>query len=213
MPARRGTTRILRETLVVLAAGVAFALVANQISPRGLALARNYFPQGTINHALAITNAAAAGGQSDTNSAAMSPARLLALRLREQGLQLMDGREAARLFHDLRFQQGKVVFIDARDEASYREGHVPGAYEFDPYHPDKYFAAIFPVCEAAELIVIYCNGGDCDDSESAAITLRDVGVSTNKLFIYNGGIAEWATNGLPIETGGRNSGNLRNPKQ
>jgi rhodanese-related sulfurtransferase len=57
--------------------------------------------------------------------------------------------------------------------------------------------------------VVYCHGGDCDDSESAAILLRDVGIATRKLFIYTGGIPEWTTNGLPVEIGGRNSGNLR----
>jgi rhodanese-related sulfurtransferase len=131
------------------------------------------------------------------------------VRLKEQGLQWVDGGRAAQLFHDPRFQQGNFVFIDARDEAHYQEGHIPGAYEFDPYRPEKYFAAVLPVCQAAEQIVLYCNGGDCDDSETAAILLRDVGIANRKLFVYTGGIAEWTTNGLPVEIGGRNSGNLR----
>jgi rhodanese-related sulfurtransferase len=131
------------------------------------------------------------------------------VRLKEQGLQSVDGRQAAELFHDPRFKQGSIAFIDARDEQHYREGHIPGACEFDPYYPEKYFPTVFPVCQAAEQIVIYCNGGDCDDSESAAILLRDVGIANRKLFIYTGGIPEWATNGLPVEIGGRNSGNLR----
>jgi rhodanese-related sulfurtransferase len=101
------------------------------------------------------------------------------------------------------------VFIDARDESHYREGHIPGACEFDPYRPDKYFAAILPICRAAEQIVVYCNGGDCDDSETAAILLRNVGIANQKLFIYGGGITEWTDNNLPVETGARNSGNLR----
>jgi rhodanese-related sulfurtransferase len=129
--------------------------------------------------------------------------------LKEQGLQSVDGRQAAQLFHDPRFTQGSIAFIDARDEQHYREGHIPGACEFDPYYPEKYFAAVLPVCQAAEKIVVYCNGGDCDDSESAAILLRDVGITNQKLFVYTGGIPEWITNGLPVEIGGRNSGNLR----
>jgi rhodanese-related sulfurtransferase len=205
---RPGAVEILREALVVLAAGIAFALAANQVSPRGLVLTRNYFPAG----AGPSTSMSAGAGSSRqaTNSLALSPAELLAARLREQGLQLVDGRQAALLFRDPRFQQGRIVFIDARDETHYHEGHIPGACEFDPYYPEKYFTAVLPVCQAAEQIVVYCHGGDCDDSESAAITLRDVGIAINKLFIYGGGITEWATNGLPIETGMRNSGKLRN---
>ena len=67
---------------------------------------------------------------------------------------------------------------------------------------------MLPVCQAAEQIVVYCNGGDCDDSETAAILLRDVGIANRKLFIYGGGITEWTTNRLPVEIGARNSGNL-----
>jgi rhodanese-related sulfurtransferase len=203
-PDRRPPVRnVLLEALLVAAAGIVLAFGANLVSPRGLALARNYFPAG-INRPVPT-----ARGVANTNPPASSPAQLLAARLKEQGLQSVDGRQAAQLFHDPRFQQGSIAFIDARDEPHYREGHIPGACEFDPYHPEKYFATVFPVCQAAEQIVVYCNGGDCDDSESAAILLRDVGIANQKLFIYTGGITEWTTNGLPVEIGGRNSGNRR----
>ena len=137
--------------------------------------------------------------------------QILAAELKEKGLQLIDCNRAAQLFQDPRFQQKQVVFIDARDEQRYQEGHIPGAYEFDPYRPEKYFDAVLPVCRAAEQVVVYCNGGDCDDSETAAVLLRDIGIANQKLRVFGGGIMEWTTNGLPVETGGRNSGNLRNP--
>ena len=209
-PDRRQPVRnVLLEALFVAVIGAAFAFGANLISPRGLALTRNYFP-ADINRPVPV--APGVGSPRDvanTNPPASSPAQLLAVRLKEQGLQWVDGRQAAQLFHDPRFQQGSIAFIDARDEQHYREGHIPGACEFDPYHPEKYLATVLPVCQAAEQIVLYCNGGDCDDSESAAITLRDVGIANRKLFVYTGGITEWTTNGLPVEIGGRNSGNLR----
>jgi rhodanese-related sulfurtransferase len=195
--------RVFWEALFVAVIGAAFAFGANLVSPRGLALTRNYFP-ADINRPVP-----AARGVANTNPPALSPAQLLGERLKEQGLQWVGGHQAAQLFHDPRFKQGNIAFIDARDEQHYREGHIPGACEFDPYYPEKYFAAVFPVCQAAEQIVVYCNGGDCDDSEAAAITLRDVGIANRKLFIYAGGITEWTTSGLPVEIGGRNSGNLR----
>jgi rhodanese-related sulfurtransferase len=204
-PDRRQPVRnVLLEALLVAAAGIVLAFGANLVSPRGLALTRNYFPAG-INRPVPAARAIA-----NTNPPAPSPAQLLAARLKELGLQSVDGHQAAQLFHDPRFKQGSIAFIDARDEQHYREGHIPGACEFDPYYPEKYFATVFPVCQAAEQIVVYCIGGDCDDSESAAITLRDVGIANQKLFVYTGGITEWTTNGLPVEIGGRNSGNLRN---
>jgi rhodanese-related sulfurtransferase len=190
---------IFVEVLLVAIAGAAFAFAANQISPRGLALTRNYFPAKNNHAATAATN---------TAPAALSPAQLRAAQIKENGLQLIDGGRAAKLFRDPRFKQNDIVFIDARDESHYQEGHIPGACEFDPYHPDKYFATILPICQAAEQIVVYCNGGDCDDSETAAILLRNVGIENRKLFIYGGGITEWTNDGLPVEIGARNSGNL-----
>jgi rhodanese-related sulfurtransferase len=200
---------ILTEALVVLVVGLALALAANQVSPRGLALTRNYFPAGNGQPAASASGLGIRRGA--TNSPALSPAELLAVRLKEQGLQLVDRLTAAQLFRNSRSRQGRIVFIDARDETHYREGHIPGAYEFDPYHPDKYFPTALPPCQAAEQIVVYCHGGDCDDSESAAFLLRDVGIATNKLFVYDGGITEWTTNGLPVETGEQNSGKLSPP--
>jgi len=198
--------RVLLEALVVMGAGIAFALAANLVSPRGLVLTRNYFPAGIRHPVPAVTNVAG------SNAPTLSPAQLLAARLREQGFKLIDGAQVQQLFRDPRLAQGTVVFVDARDEEHYREGHIPGASEFDPYRPEKYFPAVMPLCQAAEQIVVYCNGGDCDDSEAAALTLRDVGVATNKLFVYGGGFTEWLTNNLPVETGERNSGKLRNVK-
>ena len=210
-PGRRFAVKcVLLEAVFVVVLGAVFAFAANQVSPRGLALMRNYFPEGTGRLVSATPLANRPRNATGTNSMPVNPAQLLAAELKEKGLQLADGSQAVRLFHDPRFKQDIVVFIDARDEQHYREGHIPGAYEFDPYRPEKYFGAVLPVCKAAEQIVVYCNGGDCDDSETAAILLRDVGIANQKLLVYGGGIMEWTTNGLPVETGGRNSGDLRN---
>jgi rhodanese-related sulfurtransferase len=202
---------VLLEAVLVVVVGTLFAFAANEISPRGLALTRNYFPEGAGRLMLATLPAAHPPNAAGTNSPAFDPARLLAAELKAKGLQLIAGRQAAQLFHDPRRQQGIVVFIDARDEQRYRAGHIPGAYELDPYRPEKYFATVLPVCQAAEQVVVYCNGGDCDDSETAAILLRDIGIANQKLLVYGGGITEWTTNGLPVEAGGRNSGDVRNP--
>jgi rhodanese-related sulfurtransferase len=206
---RQGAVSIAGEALAVLAAGLVFAAGANLFSPRGLVLTRNYFPAGT--GPLSPMRSGAGEPHPATNSVNLTPAQHLAARIQEQGFQLISGRQVAQLFDDPRFRQGIVVFIDARDESHYREGHIPGAYEFDPYYPERYFTNVFPACQAAEQVVVYCNGGDCDDSESAAITLREVGIASRKFYIYGDGIPDWITNGLPVETGARNSGTLRHP--
>jgi hypothetical protein len=40
-----------------------------------------------------------------------------------------------------------------------------------------------------------------------------VGISNQKLFVYGGGIAEWQTNSLPVETGARNRRSLHKLSQ
>jgi rhodanese-related sulfurtransferase len=60
-------------------------------------------------------------------------------------------------------------------------------------------------------VVVYCNGGECEDSEFAAIMLRDAGVPREALFIYAGGITEWKAQRLPMEAGARRSGELPKP--
>jgi 3-mercaptopyruvate sulfurtransferase SseA len=122
---------------------------------------------------------------------------------------LIDGPQAMQLFHDSHLKSGVVIFIDARDDEHYQAGHIPGAYEFDPYHPEKYFPDVLPACRAAEQIVVYCNGGDCDDSKTAVLLLKEVGIPDQKLLLYSGGITEWTGTHQPVETGARNSGSLK----
>ena len=210
MPTRTGGGgRILLEAALVAIVGIAFAFAANQVSPRGLRLATNYFPTGTNNAVRVATSTIPHGGITDTNPTTASPAHPLAAQLKQAGLQLIDGARAEHLFHESHSKQD-IAFIDARDGEHYQAGHIPGAYEFDPYHPEKYFPIVLPVCQAAEQIVVYCDGGDCDDSETAALLLKDVGIPSQKLFVYEGGITEWTNNRLPIETGARNSGERHN---
>lgn len=200
--------RVLLEAALVAVVGAAFAFAANRISPRGLALARDYFPTGTNDVVPTAAVVVPVGEPPGTNPAARSFVQLPATPTPGKGWQLIDGRQAVQLLHDSHLKPGAIVFIDARDEEHYLGGHVPGAYEFDPYYPEKYFPAVLPVCQAAEQIVVYCNGGDCDDSKTAALLLRDTGMINQKIFVYGGGITEWTNNHQPVETGARNSGNV-----
>jgi|SRR5215471_6015296 len=196
--------KILKEATLVAILGISFGYLANYFSPKGLGLSHNYFPGNTrsSNPPATETNSKTPppnfGTNGNTVSASESPA---ALRLKQNGLQMVDAAQMFQLFNDPRYGQHLVVFIDARDDKHYAEGHIPGAYQFDHYHPEKYLATIFPVCQSAEQVIVYCNGGDCEDSEYAAIMLRDAGIPNQKLFVYSGGITEWTAKKFPLETG------------
>lgn len=199
---------VLLEGLLVAVTGAALAFAANGLSPRGLELTKNYFPGTRLASPPPVTGTHLTG---DAGTKTNLPLEILASRLREDGLQLADSNQVTQFFRDPRREQDWVIFIDARDEQHYEAGHIPGAYHFDRFHPEDYLTNVVQVCLTAEQIVFYCNGGDCDDSEHAAIMLRDsIGIPKDKVFVYGGGIAEWSTNGLPIEVGSRNSGKFTN---
>lgn len=147
-----------------------------------------------------------------TNSS-LAPRLISVPRLIDQGLQGIDYDQAVRFFKDPRRRKGLIVFIDARNDTHYQAGHVPGAYLFDPYHSAKYLAAVLPICQEAEQIVVYCVASECEDSELAAVLLRNAGIPNQKLFVYVGGFTEWTANRQPVETGTRNSGNIHDASE
>lgn len=200
--------RVFQEGVLVAVIGAALAFAANALSPRGLTLRENYFPGAAVSVPAPHNGTNVA---TTTLSKTNSPLELLAARLQAHGLQLAESNQVIQLFRDPRREQDGVVFIDARDDKHYQAGHIPGAYLFDRFQKENYITNVLSPCLMAQQIVFYCNGGDCDDSEHAAIMLRDsIGIPKEKVLVYGGGISEWATNGLPIELGARNSGQLTN---
>src|SRR6266536_1955828 len=125
----RELKRVLIEALVVAALGLIVALATILVSPRGLLLTRDYFP-GAQGGSSPLGN-----GQTNSHSAALDPGAVAA-RLRAKGLQPINGIETGQLFRDPQHEQELIVFVDARDDRHYEEGHVPGAYPFDRYYPE-----------------------------------------------------------------------------
>ena len=202
----RNAKAVVFEALLIATLGLVFAIAANALSPRGLRLSRNYFPDTRTPPSAADSTA------TTTTPVSTNAANATAQRLRQRGLQLVSSNELVNLFRDPRYEQGLVVFLDARDNQHYAAGHIPGAWQFHHYRAEDYLPTILPVCLTAVQVVVYCNGGECEDSEFATIMLRDAGVPRETLFVYAGGIIEWKANGLPVETGARLSGTLLSPK-
>lgn len=195
------------EVVSVGAVGLIFGFFANAISPKGLGLARNYFPApsgGVLFQASTMATGQVSVVNLETNIAVQTnaiPESPAMAGLSQKGLQMVEGEEVWRFFNDPRYQRRQIVFIDARDDRHYNEGHIPGASQFDHYRPEKYLLPILAICQQAELIVVYCNGGDCEDSEYAAIMLREAGVPSPKLFVYSSGMTEWITKKHPLKSG------------
>jgi rhodanese-related sulfurtransferase len=200
--------RILQEALLVALAGALLAFAANGLSARGLKLGRDYFPVSQRPAPPAGESNAPPSATVTTNDSAFAA---LAARFASEGLQLADGEHIRRLYHDPKRAHELILFIDARPEDQYLAGHIPGAYYFDRFHPENHLPTLAPLCLNAEQIVFYCTGGDCEESEFAAKEVRDgMGLPQEKIFVYAGGMAEWRSLGMPVETGTRNSGVITN---
>ncbi len=110
----------------------------------------------------------------------------------EHGLQVA-GFEDMVEYADLLFESdGFVVILDARTDEAYQEGHISGALQVNHYQKDKYLPDIMPMLEEAGVIIVYCNGGDCEDSILLATSLiQQFAINYDNVYVYEGGIKEW----------------------
>jgi len=100
------------------------------------------------------------------------------------------------------FQSG-TPFLDARRRAEFAVGHIAGAWCTRVWESDlderliSFKAARRPGPE--DPIVIYCSGGDCQDSHLLAAKLFNEGY--DHLLIYRDGFPDWLAQKRPIEKG------------
>ncbi len=212
----RTTITTATEALLVGGAGVLLALAGNALSPEGLTLGRDYFPAAPT--AAAAPPAApappanpaappAVGVDHDHGGLPEVVAHALE-RLAARGLKGI-GLDEARALHESELHlAGAHVFIDARREEEYAAGHIPGAWVFDHYRPERHLAEVLTAVPGALAVVVYCNGGNCEDSEFAATMLAQFLPDPSVLSVYVGGVEEWRAAGLPLERGARGSGEL-----
>ena len=96
---------------------------------------------------------------------------------------------AERLFSD------GVLFIDARAEEYYHEGHIPNSICNDDF--DSLVYQIEDIITYKNGFVVYCSDDDCGSSEDLAYQLQDQGFIN--IYLFKGGWKQWTKNNLPIE--------------
>jgi rhodanese-related sulfurtransferase len=109
-------------------------------------------------------------------------------------------------FNDVKALHDKhVLFLDARRTSVYEQGHISGARTYSVWESDiddkvqKLFAERSDAAAQNLPIVIYCSGGDCEDSHMLAQKLW--GIQFNNVYVYKDGFPDWQQHGAPIHTG------------
>jgi rhodanese-related sulfurtransferase len=92
---------------------------------------------------------------------------------------------------------GTHVIFDARPEADYRAGHLPGAISMPHQSVEEALAGAQALLTPAQPIVTYCSGEDCDESFLLTEYLNQQGFTNVVLFA--GGISQWKETGHPVE--------------
>ena len=89
-----------------------------------------------------------------------------------------------------------MLFVDARSEEYYLEGHIPKAVCND--NLDTLIIKIEKQIAIDDGFVVYCSDDDCGSSEELAYLLQEQGFSN--IYLFNGGWKQWVDNNLPIES-------------
>lgn len=92
-----------------------------------------------------------------------------------------------------------AMFVDARKPEDYAAGHVENAIRIESEmfrHGDPPELGLIP---RSAIVVVYCNGGHCDESENVAKYLSNSGYG--KVFVMHDGFPGWKAVGYPFATG------------
>jgi rhodanese-related sulfurtransferase len=203
-PARRRGA--FRESLIIVLVGTVLGLVANTVSPRGIPLV------GDFSRGAALANRSA-----EELAALPAEIELAGVQRVVEAIAARSADEDSAPAADAASDNGKAspkaeaggdledallsqaVLIDARSPDIYGSGHIPGALNL----PVSDFDAAYPEFKAqlktASLIVVYCDGGDCELSHDLATMLKDLGHGPIQLFA--GGFDAWMEAGHDMRAG------------
>jgi rhodanese-related sulfurtransferase len=95
-----------------------------------------------------------------------------------------------------------TLILDARRSSVYRDGHIAGARSMSVWEADaddKVRALFAEGRDQSAPVVIYCSGGECEDSHMLAEKLYKVGF--DDVLVYKDGFPDWQKRGLPVTKG------------
>ncbi len=117
------------------------------------------------------------------------------------GFQALSHEEVVKIWEDPKYRHQLYVIVDARNDHAYESGHIPGAVQCDYYRFEDFTAEVIPAVMGAEKVVVYCHGGDCEDSLLVCGKLIEYQIPWHCIFVYKEGWEDWVARGMPIAEG------------
>lgn len=197
--------RTIGHAAVLVLLGTAAGFGANAARSKGsLDPTRNYFDK-TINvphRSEVASRAPSPSATNGTNGVEAKPARTgnAPKKIEHEFLEISLA-DVVHEFNSERRFNGLTVFVDARNEEHFADGHIPGAVLFDHYELARYLDDTLARVQGSANVIVYCNGGDCEDSIFACKALLDAGVPYDTIHLFAGGWKEWTANNLEVDTG------------
>ena len=105
----------------------------------------------------------------------------------------IDNVDIAKQYYD----QGKVLFVDARSALDYQKGHVKGAISVPVGEFDEHIDTFLDKYSPQNPMIIYCNGRSCMDSHHLAEML--MGFGYERVSVMIDGFPGWKAKGYPVE--------------
>ena len=82
------------------------------------------------------------------------------------------------------------MWVDARPENEFQEGHIPNAISLDEDHWNELLPQFLAQWSPEKKVVVYCSTKSCNLAGDAARRLRDEAQLKN-VFVLEGGWEEW----------------------
>ena len=91
---------------------------------------------------------------------------------------------------------GMAILIDARKQEMFVKGHIPGAISLPIEDFDREYANKKKYLNQKKLIIVYCIGNNCTDSQLLCERLHQIGYED--IFIYKEGLEGWTNRGNEV---------------
>lgn len=174
--------KTFKEASIIVFASIVIGLIANAVSPKGVPLFADYSERFAIDTAKSVSSIDLTKRGKLNKGGFYEPVNI--------------PLEAAKQLFD-----ENAVFIDAREDIEYKEGHIKGATNI-PYKAflestNEKKLEMMKGIEKERIIVSYCSSDSCEISIDNAYEMAKIGYNDVKIFL--GGYKEWKNKNYPIE--------------